>query len=131
MPPDETSPLLASSTAPSPGARYVDVLAQAGEANGTTGASGIANEAVNGIEPGTDEERQAGLPKPADLYEGLPEVRKQLRFIVPSVAVGVRVPVFLSWALCGVVGLGLIGELALFSKRWLRGCFDSWIVEAC
>ena len=78
--PTETSPLLATPTNPLP---------EPGDAPNGVLANGTANGVVK---PGDDEERQAGAGDRTPQYEGMPEVKKQLKYIVPAIAIGVWHP---------------------------------------
>ena len=81
--PSETSPLL---TKPADAAQASGI-----DADGVQVTVDVANGHMNGtVKPGDDEERQDGNgagPKP---YQGMPEVKEQLKFIVPAIAIGVR-----------------------------------------
>ena len=74
---DETSPLLASSV-------------HASSDNSTTSSNEIRNQNyINGhLERRNDEESHDEEETRERPYEGLPEVRKQLKFILPAVAIG-------------------------------------------
>lgn len=76
---DETSPLLANSHPSSD--------------NSSTSSNDIRNHNINGstnghLEQRNDEENPEEQESQETPYEGLPEVRKQLKFIVPAVAIG-------------------------------------------
>ena len=80
--PTETSPLLAKSTIviPEPGHAPVGALPA------DNGASGnFAGRAKY-----TEDEEGQGEPDRNAQYEGMPEVRAKLKYIMPAIAVGVR-----------------------------------------
>ena len=60
---------------------------------------------------GADEERSDPQSERGIQYEGLPEVRKQLKYIVPAIAIGVRPPTQYSTRLGSLYKLGV-------SFRW-------------
>lgn len=80
--PTETSPLLAKPT---------NTLVDTGDApNGVLTNGNSFNGTPNGLsKPGDDEERQEGEGESSPQYEGMPEVKKKLKYIVPAVAIGV------------------------------------------
>lgn len=81
--PSETSPLLAKPATAAPASAVgVDGIHTHGDA---------ANGHVNGTgKSGDDEERQDGNGAGPQPYRGMPEVRKQLKYILPALAIGVR-----------------------------------------
>ena len=82
--PSETSPLLAK---PADAAPASGVGVDSVQVNGDA-ANGHANGTVK---PGGDEEEgQDGNGAGPQPYQGMPEVRKQLKFILPAIAIGVR-----------------------------------------
>ena len=88
--PTETSPLL-----PKPATDYLE----AGDApngplpNGSEHHEASANGKANGSikdDNHDDEERQQGVDSErVNQYEGMPEVKKQLKYILPAIAIGV------------------------------------------
>lgn len=96
--PSETSPLLA---------KPADAAAASGV--GVDGVQVIGDAAsvrVTGtVEAGDDEERQGGNGAGPQQYQGMPEVKKQLKYILPAIAIGVRrksVRNVKQWADCSV-----------------------------
>lgn len=83
--PSETSPLLGrpAATLPDPGDAPNGVLS-----NGTFSNGGVSAP----VKPDDDEERQEGDGDRSPQYEGMPEVKKKLKFIVPAIAIGVCDP---------------------------------------
>lgn len=81
----ETSPLLAkpTSTLPDPG------LTSNGIPPGEIGATAQPNE---DSEPAEDEESQSNGKGGAHQYQGMPDVRARLRYIVPAIGIGVKLP---------------------------------------
>jgi hypothetical protein len=80
--PTETSPLLTKPVAvvPEPGDAPIGALPTGNGVNGH----------VNGLlKPGDDEEIQ-GEPDRSTQYEGMPEVKAKLKYIMPAIAIGVR-----------------------------------------
>lgn len=80
--PTETSPLLANpvSTAFEPGDAPVGVRPIGPTSNGDIDSP---------IKPGDDEERRGEDDEGGQRYEGMPEVKKKLKYIVPAIAIGV------------------------------------------
>ncbi len=80
--PTETSPLLTKSAnvVPEPGDAPVGAL--------PTG-SGVNGHANGDFKPGDDEETQGELDR-INQYEGMPEVKAKLKYIMPAIAIGVR-----------------------------------------
>lgn len=80
--PSETSPLLGrpASTLLEPGDAPDGIRPNGTFSNGTAGAP---------AKPDDDEERQAGDADRSPQYEGMPEVKKRLKLIVPAIAIGV------------------------------------------
>ena len=78
----ETSPLLTKpiNTALEPGDAPVGALPSGNEVNGH----------ANGVSKPDDEENQVTDGDEAAPYQGMPDVKKKLKYIVPAVAVGVR-----------------------------------------
>ncbi len=78
----ETSPLLA---------KPIITLLESGDApNGVLPNGGSSNGTLDDPpKPGEDEERQANDGERSPQYEGMPEVKKKLKYIVPAVAIGV------------------------------------------
>ncbi|KAI4134394.1 MAG: hypothetical protein LQ347_001572 [Umbilicaria vellea] len=80
--PSETSPLLA---------KPADAAAASGV--GVDGVQVIGDAAsvrVTGtVEAGDDEERQGGNGAGPQQYQGMPEVKKQLKYILPAIAIGI------------------------------------------
>ena len=87
--PSETSPLLASRADVLTSGVGVDCVQVDGDvANGhANGANGHANGTAK---PGDDEESQEDNGAGPQSHQGMPEVRKQLKSILPAVAIGVR-----------------------------------------
>ncbi len=83
----ETSPLIAKSSVPDP----------VGTANGippsTTEANGLGRVDQK---PAEDEERQQSDPERAAQYQGMPEVKAKLKYILPAIGIGVRLSRFVS-----------------------------------
>lgn len=80
--PSETSPLLGSpaGTLLGPGNAPDGVPPNGTFSNGTASSPAKSDD---------DEERQEGDEDRSPQYEGMPEVKKRLKFIVPAVAIGV------------------------------------------
>lgn len=80
--PSETSPLLR---------RPTDTFLEPGDAtNGVLPNGTYSNGIPSGlVKPDDDEERQEGDGDRSPQYEGMPEVKKKLKFIVPAIAIGV------------------------------------------
>ena len=79
--PTETSPLLSgASTA---------YLEPGDVPEGTLSDSGSINGKSKGLSQDVDEERQEADTQRGAQYEGMPEVRKQLKYILPAIAVGI------------------------------------------
>ena len=81
----ETSPLLAkpTSTLLDPG------LTANGSPHGEIGTTAQPNE---DSEPTEDEESQSNGKGGAHQYQGMPDVRARLRYIVPAIGIGVKLP---------------------------------------
>lgn len=80
--PSETSPLLAKPADAAP-ASGVGV-------NGVQVTGDAASVHVTGtVKAGDDEERQNGNGAGPQPYQGMPEVKKQLKYILPAIAIGV------------------------------------------
>ena len=82
--PTETSPLLAKpgNVVPEPGDAPIGVLPTGNGVNGH----------LNGdVKSGDDGESQ-GEPDRITQYEGMPEVKAKLKYIMPAIAIGVRSP---------------------------------------
>ena len=83
--PSETSPLLPKFT------EYVDP----GDApNGVLPHRTENNEHANGqgdrlVKPDDDQERQQDDDEGPEPYQGMPEVKKKLKYILPAIAIGV------------------------------------------
>lgn len=79
--PSETSPLLG---------RPTDTFVEPDDAPNGVLSNGIySNGTPSGlVKPDDDEERQEGDGDRSQ-YEGMPEVKKKLKFIVPAIAIGV------------------------------------------
>ena len=79
--PTETSPLLAklANVLPEPADAPVGVLPTGNSFNGHTNGS---------LKPGDDGESQ-GDPERETQYEGMPEVKAKLKYIMPAIAIGV------------------------------------------
>lgn len=81
----ETSPLLAKSTSTLPD----PVLTSNGIPPSEIGAPAQPNE---DSEPEEDEESQSNGEDGAHQYQGMPEVRARLWYIVPALGIGVKLP---------------------------------------
>ena len=80
--PTETSPLLAkpANVLPEPGDAPIGAL--------PTG-NGVNGHAYGGLKSDDDGESQ-GDPDRETQYEGMPEVKAKLKYIMPAIAIGVR-----------------------------------------
>ena len=72
--PSETSPLLSNHET------------QVGDANGHTGVNGKPTEEQ---QDGADLERQTSLEGRQQQYEGMPEVKKRMKYILPALGIGI------------------------------------------
>lgn len=82
----ETSPLLvakSTSTLPNPGLKSI----------GTLSSEIVATTQPNeDSKPAEDEESQTNGKDGAHQYQGMPDVRARLKYIVPAVGIGVKLP---------------------------------------
>ena len=105
----ETSPLLGQAAVPD----------TSGSVNGTASSQDGVNQVQRGIKPSIDEESQTLDEGQAARYEGLPDVKAKMKYILPAIGIGVR-----------QVGLYLNCNETDFSQIFLSAA-DQTITVAC
>ncbi len=83
----ETSPLIAKSSVPDPVGTANGIPPSANKANGIRGED---------QKPAEDEESQRSDEERAAQYQGMPEVKAKLKYILPAIGIGVCLSRFVS-----------------------------------